>query len=282
MPEQMPFYFVFLCQVLLISFFFPRRVLSLSRHVLATYPPSKYPRLYSRPIDYYERVQRRYRNMNLFALVVGLVLVFIGVYSPTEEMLSWDSSSVLTIYFFLQWSPMIIAATGGFAYFSTRRADSRSTRKAELHPRRLFDFVSPTMLGIAVFVYFAFVLLILYIRQFDYPWFGGYGNIFGVTALNLVFAGAVIRILYGKRKDPYQAYEDRRREIAVTTDIMFFSSIGATAFIALNVILRALDLHDLTPLLQSLYFQLIAMICLRAFRIENVDFEVYKEESLST
>ncbi len=63
---------------------------------------------------------------------------------------------------------------------------------------------------------------------------------------------------------------------------MFFSSIGATTFIALSLILHALDLHDLTPLSQSLYFQLMAVICLRAFRIENVDFEVYKEESLAT
>ena len=68
--------------------------------------------------------------MNLFALLAGFVLLFIGLYSPTEEMLNWDSISVLGLYFLLQYSPFMI--TSGFAYFNLkRRPDSRTIRKAE-------------------------------------------------------------------------------------------------------------------------------------------------------
>ena len=69
------------------------------------------------------------------------------------------------MYSAIQWSPFIIATTAGFTYFNLkRRPDSRSTRRADLHPRRLFDFVSPALVGAAILVYLAFVLLILYVR----------------------------------------------------------------------------------------------------------------------
>jgi len=281
MREQMLFYFVFLSQVLLLSFYFPRIVLSRVRHVVEKYPPSNYPKLYPVPIDAVEKAQRNYRNMNLFALVVGLVLVFMGFYSPSEDMLNWDSGSVLMMYFLLQWSPFLIAATAGFTYFNLkRRADSRTTRRAELHRRRLFDFVSPMIVGTAIVVYVAFVALILYVRQFQFPWFGGYWNIFGATAMNVVFAGVIVRLLYGKRKDPYQAHEDRRRRMELGVKTMVFSSIIGTTFIAMAVILHAFELQDHIPLFQSFYFQLLAVIAFREFRIDNVNFEVYREEPL--
>ena len=283
MRGQILFYTVFLSQVVLISFYFPRVVLSRLRYVVETYPPSDYPRLYPVPMDVVERAQRNYRYMNLLALLAGLALVVIGVYSPSEDMLNWDSISVLGIYFLLQYSPMIIAATAGFTYFNLmRKTDSRSTRTAQLQRRRLFDFVSPTIVGTAIFAYFAFVLFIIYIRQFEFPWFGGYSNIFGMTAVNVFFAAMIVRTLYGKKKDPYQAYEDRMRQIELVLKILFLSSIMATLFITIAVTLHAFELQHLIPVSLSLYFQLVAVIGFREFRIDNVNFEVYKEEPLVT
>ncbi len=233
------------------------------------------------PIDTAEKAQRNYRNMNLLALLAGLGLVFIGVYSPSEEMLNWDTISVLTIYMAVQYSALLIAATSGFTYFNLkRRIDSRTTRKAELHPRRLFDFVSPAMVGLAIVVYLAFIWLVLYIRQFEFPWFGGYWNIFGVTAINLLFAGIIIQNLYGKKKDPYQAHEDRIRHIELSVKILICSSIAATVFVATAIIVKALDLGYLQPISFSVYCQLLAIMSFRAFRIDNVNFEVYKEDPL--
>ncbi len=279
MPVHLIFYLVFSSQILLLSFYLPRQLLRRVRFVVDTYPPSSYPRLYPVPLDSVVRAQRNYRNMNLFALMAGFVLLLIGIASPSEEMLNWDSISVLAIYTAIQYSPMMIAATAGFTYFNLkRRADSRTTRTAELHRRRLFDFVSPTIVVGSIALYFAFILFIIYIRQFDFPWFGGYWNVFFMTAGNLLLAGMVVKLLHGKNKDPYQAYDDRLRQIRFGVNTMFVTSIAGTVFIIWTVTLNALDLGALIPVSLSLYLQLLALIGFRALRIDDVNFEVYKED----
>ena len=157
MANQVLFYVVFLSQVLLISFFLPRQVLDIVRYVVKNYPPTSYPRLYPVSLDKAERAQRGYRNLNLLILGLGLALVAYGFYAPSEEMLGLDNKTVVFLFFMLQWSPLLIATTGGFTYFNLKRKpDSRTTRSAELRPRRLFDYVSPALVGLAAVVYFAF------------------------------------------------------------------------------------------------------------------------------
>lgn len=280
---QMLFYLVFSSQVLLISFYFPRKILGRVKHVVEKYPPSAYPRLYPVSLDVAKKAQRTFWSMNLFALLAGIALVLVGLFLPTEEMLNWDSDSVLTIYVLLQYSPMIIANAAGFTYLNLmRKADSRTTRKAELRRRNLFDFVSPAVLGLAIFAYVGFVLLILYVRQFEFPWFGGYSNIAVITGVNLVFAGIIARNLYGKKQDPYQAYEDRTRQIGIALRGLVWTSILATGFVALSIGLAASDLRHLHPISQCLYFQVLALITFRATRIDDVNFEVYREDPLAT
>ena len=271
MPDNILFYAVFLSQILLISFYFPRKMLKRISYVFATYPPSQYPRLYPEPIEYYEKAQRNYRNLNVAVLLVGLSLL--AVFFGDSRSGQWDMGNFVFPYFMIQFFPVMLLEIRSFKYYRLmRKADSRTTRKAELQPRRLFDFISPTMIGLAVLVYFAFIALILYIRQFDFPWFGGYWNIVGVTAANIFFAAIVAWNMYGKKRDPYQAYEDRKRQIELVVQQMVFMSIAATTFMALEVILASLDLRDLQPTVMSLYFQLIAVICLRTLRIDNIKF----------
>jgi len=280
---QMLFYLVFLSQVLLISFYFPRKILGRVKHVVENYPPSAYPRLYPVSLDVAKKAERTYWNMNLFALLAGIALVLVGLFRPTEEMLNWSTDSVLLIYLLLQYSPLIIASTAGLTYFSLmRKADSRTTRKAELRRRSLFDFVSPAVLGLAIFAYVGFVLLILYVRQFEFPWFGGYSNIVGITTANLLFAGVIARNLYGKKRDPYQAYEDRTRQIGITVRGLVWTSILATVFVALSIGLAAFELRHLQPMSLSLYVQVLAVITFRATRINDVNFEVYREDPVAT
>jgi len=135
---------------------------------------------------------------------------------------------------------------------------------------------------LAIFAYVGFVLLILYVRKFAFPWFGGYSNIVCITVANLLFAGVIARNLYGKRKDPYQAYEDRVRQIGVTIRGLVWTSILATGFVALSIGLAAFELRHLQPISLSLYFQVLALITFRATRIDDVNFEVYREDPLAT
>ena len=70
--EAILFFFVFLSQVLLISWFYPRRVVSHMRRVLEKYPPSTHPKLYPLPVEYYERRLRNFARLNLAIVVAGL------------------------------------------------------------------------------------------------------------------------------------------------------------------------------------------------------------------
>jgi uncharacterized membrane protein (DUF485 family) len=290
MPEltlQTLFYMVFLSQIFLISFYLPLVLLGRVRQVVEKYPPSRYPKLYSVPIEAADRALRFYRNMNFFVLFAGLALVVIGIFLlPAERMRTLQEVTdfasyefILTVYFFAQFCPVLIAVALGLPYFNLKRkADSRTTRRAELRRRRLSDFVSPTLFGLAVSVYLAFIVFVAYVRQFEFPWFGGYLNVVIITGVNLFFLGIAIRGVYGKKKDPYQAYEDRIRQIEFTLRTLLLVSIAVTVYTALGVTLKAIGLDSLTPIITSLYYQLLAVVSFREFRIDNVNFDVYRED----
>lgn len=273
------FYAVVLSQVFLVSFVFPRQLLSRVRSVVETYPPSTYPKLYPVPVEDVEKAQRTYKHLNTFALLAGLILVSTSVYTRRIEMLNWDSQAVLFLYTVLQLSPHVFAARRVGKYFKRmRQVNPRTTRNAELHPRRVFDFISPTMVGMAIFTYVAFIALVLYIRRDPFSGFAGYWNIALITALNLLFAGIVFRTLYGKKVDPHRTYVDRLREMQLNVKIMAFASIAGTLSIALGLVLPAFDLRHLTDIFSSLYIQVLIVLLVRVFRTDDMNYEVYKED----
>ena len=127
-------------------------------------------------------------------------------------------------------------------------------------------------------VYLAFVLFIIYVDQFDFPWFGGYVNIVAITVANLFFAGIVAWNVYRKNPNPYQATGDRLRQNELLAKIMVFFSVATTLSVATSITLACFELRHLEPLAISLFFQLLAVVNFRAFRIDNVDFEVYRAD----
>ena len=285
MPEHILFHVVFLSQILLLSFYYPRKILTRMRYVFETYPPSTYPRLYPKPIEYYEKARRNYRIINLFILLAGLLIlgVLLG-YSRSGE---WDHVIALW-YFLLQFLPVLLLDLSSLKEFKLmRNANSRTTRKAELHPRRLFDFISPTFIGMAIFMYSALILFVLYIYQFQFHWGSkAFIMIILLTAGNLLFAGIIIWNLYGKKINPYQAYKDRIRQIELVVKTLVFMSIAMTMFLAISVVFDKFDSDNLMPTVMSVYFQLLAVISFQTvtpiLQIDNTNFEVYKEDPLVT
>ena len=283
MPHNILFYFVFLSQIILVSSYFPRKLLGRMKSVLETYPPSKYPKLYPKPIEVYETGQRNYRIMNQIILVAGFILMIaVGL---------WDYSSDGTVsdlfpffYFMVQVIPLMLMEISGFAYFKLmRKVDLRTRRMAELQPRRLFDFISPTIFGVAIFMNIACILFYLYIDQFQFHW-GSDAFVISITliAMNTLFAGIIYWNLSGKKLDPYQSSKDRIRQIEASVRSLVFVSIGASIFIIITAVINQFNLDYLEPSIMSLYLQLIALASvgttLRALRIEDIDFDVYKED----
>jgi hypothetical protein len=276
---QVLFYTLFLSQILTVYVCFPRRILSRVRYVIKQYPPSTYPKLYPVPVEVVERRLGTYRLMNLGVLVVGLALVLRGLSSPTEEMLNWDSQSVLAIYFFLQMSPLLILERSVFKYFRLMRGVTpRTVRRAELQPRHLFDFVSPALVGVAIVSYVAIMLLLLYVRQDPFPGFAGDVNFIFITGLNVSMAAVAVRLIYGKKRDPHQAYQDRLKHIALRVRTLVFTCIVANTFLTIMFVLPAFELRRFDDLFEMLYFQVLVLVGSQALRIDDMDFDVYKED----
>ena len=285
MSDNIVFYLVFLCQVILISYYYPNKILNRAKLMVEKYPPSSYPKLYPVSIEKIERGQRNYRNMNAVIFIAGILLVIVGILTNYDVASNWDG--LITLFFIIQFSPMLISEMLGFKYFKMmRKANSGAIRKAELRPRRFFDFVSPVLFGTAIFIYIAFILFALsaYPNQIH---LGGkpINLIITITIGNLFFAGIILWNIYGKKQNPFQANKDRNRQISLTVKSLLLISIVATLFLMISVIVDYYYLDHLMPTILCLYHILLAVISFQLatpiLQIENTDFEVYKEDSVA-
>ena len=62
------FYVAFLCQILLMSYYFPNKLLARMRHVVTTYPPTTHPKLYPKPIEQYKMAHLAFKYVSRFIL----------------------------------------------------------------------------------------------------------------------------------------------------------------------------------------------------------------------
>lgn len=276
MREHIFFHLAFFSQILLISFYVPRKLASRMAQVLEDYPPSTYPKLYPKSIEHYEARRRNYWYLNVFIFSAGLLILAALLARPHDADLD---NAIALGYFLTQALPMILLDLSSLKHAKLmRNANMRSTRTAELQPRRFFDFVSPVLFSVAILLFLGAIVFVAYVKQFDYPWFGGYENIAILTLANLFFAGIVVWKIYGKKLNPHEANEDRNRNIQATARVMVLTSIAVTLFLIINVTLRALDMRDLMPGALSLYFQLLVVISLQAYLVDIKNPDVYRED----
>lgn len=283
------FYAVFLSQIFLISYYFPMKIRSRILYVIKNYPPKEYPKLYPKPYDFYAEKAAKsslstYRNINLFIAAIGLgILVWALASGYSPHPLGGDEIFVM-LYLLLQVAPILYAEIRTFKlYWGMREANVGGSRKAELNPRNLFDFISPAFVALAVLLYAGFIVFYLYDKGFTAPWeWEVYVTLAAITGMNLLFAGMIAKHLVGKKLNPHQAHKDRLRQIETIVKIGIFASIAASVFLILTSLVDKYELEVFDPVLTSLYFQIITFFGLglefRTVKIETVDFSVYKED----
>ncbi|GJM10232.1 MAG: hypothetical protein DHS20C11_25080 [Lysobacteraceae bacterium] len=284
------FYAVFLSQIVLISIYYPAKVRRRVLHILDHYPPDQYPKLYPDPLDIYAELARRtrlrtYRFVNLAIAALGLMVLaamLVTAYRPDPK---GGDEILVVIYFFVQMAPLIYAEVKEFnQYRLMRAAYSAPLRQADLKPRRLFDFVSPVYVFAAVVMYVVWMATYLFGLDPASPWSAEVVlSMIGVTAMNVLFAWAIARAIGGKKPNPHQAHADRLKQIEVVTKSLIFGSIMVSFFL---IVTQLADQHDweiFDPPLTSLYLQLAAVfgigLTLRSIKVDEVDFEVYKEKA---
>jgi hypothetical protein len=278
---------VFIGQIFLISYYFPKKITQRVKDLLERFPASDYPKLYPQSVDKVIKGQSIFKVLNLIILVVGLALLFAYGLLSTEYDENQKHGEALPIFYgMLQFIPFILMEVSGFKQFKLmKKSDQRKSRTADLQPRRLFDFVSPLSLISAVLIAVSYFIFDLYIHNFTMntemiPRF------MALVLCNSLFIGLTLRNLYGKKLDPFQANKDRLRHIAFATNSMVKISIIASLFFMVTSATEVFNLEHLEVIFNSIYFQVIAFFglgsTLQAMNLDEIDFEVYKEGSVNS
>jgi hypothetical protein len=297
--ESLLFYAVYLSQVLLISLYLPSKLLRHSRRLIEAFPPSEYPKLYPEPLERIERKLRVYRNLNTGLLLLGLGLLaaaWLLDYRIAAKYGAYPTMVAHATYSMLQVLPLVAFSLWGLAYYKRMRAAARGRiRTAELKVRRLFEFVSPTLVGAAAAMYVGATASLLLIEGGPGWLVGGllgwlsfhrqYVMIASLTICNAMFAGVILWSLYGRKLDPHQTDGDRERQIRLVAQGLLGASILFSVFMAGFNLLSAfeLELWHYGPLLYSGFLQIGLTACLWFFLtfdpflgLKPESFEVYK------
>ena len=277
MIEQHLFSIVFLSQVVLASIYIPSRIARRMSFIFDTYPPSTHPLLYPKPFDDYVKMQRGYRLANWLIAGIGFSVLVASLFVPRGRELM---NGMAFLFFLVQILPLIwLEATVRKELKLMRSLNPRTTRTAELNPRKLFDVLTPTLFWATVLVYLAFWVFIAWFRQFDYPWFGGFINNLIITGLNVFLASVLLWFMYGKKLNPHQSTEDRMRVTRRLATVMCLVSIAVTLYAVITIFLSAEDARAFQPIARSVYFQVIVLLSVQTYRVDRLNFDVYREDA---
>lgn len=283
------FLVAFLGQIFLTSYVMPSLLLRRMGRVLEEYPPSRYPKLYPRPIEHYRLGHAVFRWANWALVLVGFGVLYAAFYldGGTFANDGYISEMWPTAYGMLQFLPLVALEIAGFGQFRMmREANTQTKRSAELRPRRLLESMSIPLLALALLSLAAFVCVLLYLNDFNLAWGSD-----ALENLSTVLGGNLFMLLvglwqtYGRKLDPHQSAADRQRMVRMQWGSLLLVSTVLSLFLLVRALGDKFDQHFLDPALMSLYFQLIVVasigFLLSQTRIEDIDFEVYASDQPS-
>jgi hypothetical protein len=264
MLEMYAFFAAFTAQIVALSVLCPTRLIRAARAQMTSYPAERFPQLYPRGSSGFDRTLTLYRALNTGVAVLGFLLL--GWLFSYMRRPDWDDGPVeflVTVYFVAQALPLCLAAWTAVEFNKAlKSALPDEKRKAILQRRGLFDFVSPSIVFLALLSYFLFVAFVIYIERDPFPGFAGYLiNIGVVTLLYAVMAFCVYATLYGKKSNPLETHADRMRTIGLIVKVCVYSCIGCVVFLSLNFTLVLLDLQRWEPFAQSVSLLICALLC---------------------
>ncbi len=280
------FYIAFLGQIFLISHYFPQKILGRMKYVRDTYPPSQYPLLYPKPVEYYDSGRWGFKLANRLIVALGLMILFAIVFVVDHSTFADDgfiSEAWPAAYGIIQFLPLMALEISEFSQFKLmRKARITTTRTADLRRRGLFASVSPVLLAAALSLYVGAILFDLYAHQFTISW--GHDTVqraVVLTITNLLFAGLGAWLLYGKKFNPHQTSDDRAKLIKTNLHAFLYVSMAMSVFFMTQAADDLYNLDFLDATLMSLYFQAIVFMstghALRNMQIKDIDFDVYKD-----
>src|SRR5690554_3756250 len=94
-------YLTVLLQLGVISAVIPRLINSRVNNMLKAHPPAQYPKLYPMPQPKMQQNLKQFMAFNALVLLLGLAILVHAYWTGQQELLAWDTQSILNIYFFL-------------------------------------------------------------------------------------------------------------------------------------------------------------------------------------
>ena len=277
------FYALFLSQIILISYYYPKQIIKRIERVLTKFPQDDYPKLYPESTEKVIAAKIRYQFFNQIIFVIGLLLIAVYAFMSDDSDQKFAENLPL-MFGIVQFIPFMMLEISSCHQFKLMRKANKSTsRTADLAPRKLFDYVSPIALVSAIVLVFTYIIFDLYIHDFIFT----SDIIIKILTLCLVhalFIGLTIRHLTGKRLDPHQAIKDRSQQTEFSIQSMVTVSMFASLFFIANSAVDFYQLEYLEIIINSIYFQVIAFFgiggMLRTVRLDNINFDVYKADKV--
>lgn len=281
------FYIVFLSQIFVISIYYPRKFCERMRYVFEHFPPEEYPKLYPGPFEYYaQSAQKRglkvFLGINYIIALTGLIVLVSMVRSGYEPDIKGGDEIFVAAYFFLQACPLFYIGRKEFLQYQLMRENfALKVRSAELAPRRLFDFVSPVALCIAITLYIVWLVYFLSVKEWGaIDSLEVYTVIALITGMNIFFIMIVRQFIYGKKLDPYKSRPDQIKQAKTMAWVHVLSSIGVSLFLIFTQIADEYALEVFDPVMTSFYLQLCIIfgtgLVMRSISIQDLDFSVYE------
>jgi hypothetical protein len=264
MIETYAFLAMFTIQVLVGSVLCPAWLIQRVRARVASFPVERFAELFP-GVDKNLSAQRfvtRYRALNTGIAVLGLLLLgWLFIHMRRAQWNQGRVPSLLTLYLIAQMSPLaVIGLKAARSLTKLRSLLADGKRKALLQRRRLFDFVSPLIVCLAVLSYVLFVALVLYIRQHPFPGFGGLTNLYIITPVWAFYAFIAYACLYGRNRNPAATHADRLYAIGVVMKICVYTCIAVTVFASLSLTLSLLHLQRWALFAVSVFFLIITFL----------------------
>ncbi len=280
------FFAAFVSQIMLISFYVPRKILSRISYVFKNYPAEDYPKLYPKPMESYLLGRWAFHMANRVIFILGFVILGAMLFWVDHSSFADDgyiSEAWPMGYGFIQFLPLIVLELSEFSQLRLmKRVNETSKRTAVLSRRNLFEFASPRLVTTAG---------TLICAAFMFDWYA-YSSVPEVNSdtlqrmitligTNLFFAAMGAWQLYGKKPNPHLSSDDRSTQIGANLRSLLYISIAMSFFFIAATADDLYNLDYLDALKTSIYLQAITIVSvgslLKAMNLKDMNFEVYKD-----
>ncbi|MCF2949760.1 hypothetical protein L0668_16700 [Paraglaciecola aquimarina] len=278
---ELLFFVVFFVQIILISYYYPKKIKQRMDYVFEHCPVESYGKMYPKGFESALKGKFTFSLVSNVILVLGLIVFVAASIFIFKGGAKLENFNFLPLaYGMLQGVPFFILELSGFKQFKQmREANHASKRTAELNPRSLFTFITPLKLASAVSACALCIYLILMFNDFIFN--ATVITLFvSLTLCNSLFLGLGYKIIHGKKLDPHQSAKDRHIATEVALGSFISVSIMVSIFFIFNQSVREYSLDIWEPMFNSIYWVLVMLLStgqvLLRVKLHDIDFDVYK------